>query len=209
MKRKLRKCLILISLIFFLFLPILGVPAQTHDDDSSIGNLTYDTVNDAPVFIDVYNTSDLITPNEDVLFYAVIQDIDNTSAQLNVTLYYSYSIFNFENHSFEMSYASLEALQTYRFEHNFVGKTSGTSIIYYYQVFDGETIVREGYPLYYDLQWSVPPVVVERPLPDKQDYEREIPDVTRIAIVMISLVGLVSIILLLMAGTRKREPIKS
>jgi hypothetical protein len=73
----------------------------------------------------------------------------------------------------DLVYDSNPSTHIYYFDYLFAGQTSGTTMRYYYQAFDGENTVKEGYPTYYEITWSYPPVTVERPIPP--DVKPEIP----------------------------------
>lgn len=166
---KLKKSLILSSLLILIILLPLAVRAE----DESTGNFSFDDVNDPPTFQEWYETEEVISPFTDVLFFAEIQDIDNSSDQLNVSLHYTFtSSWGASNETIYLNESTELGNMTYRFEYLFSGQASGAYMQYYYQVFDGETTVREGYPIYFDLQWSLPAIIVERPLADDVEYEK-------------------------------------
>lgn len=149
--------------------------AQADDNDNSIGSFTTDIGNDSPVFQAWFETDELISPLDNVLFETDITDIDNSSVQLNVSLFYTFSSFIYANYSVNMSFASLRTEydnQTYRFEYDFSAQASGTYMYYYYQVYDGFSTVQKGIPAYFEIQWSFPPVTIERPLPPDTTYKR-------------------------------------
>ena len=160
-------------MVILLFLPIgLGVA----DDDWSKGSFWQNTFgNDAPYFITWYETAELITPLTDVNLYASVFDIDNGTTEINITVYYTFSTFTYENYSVDLVYDSTVFPHTYLYDYLFAGQTSSTTMRYYYQAFDGENIVREGYPTYFEITWSYPPVTIERPIPPDVEYEFELP----------------------------------
>lgn len=178
------------------------------------GNDVFDTVyvfvtvavNDPSVFTAWFETEETVSPNEDVTFYVEIQDVDNISSELNITLFYSFTGFSAQNVSVNMTYDSTIDTNIHRFEYVFAGQDAGTVLYFYYMAFDGENYVYKRDMK--DLLWSVPAVVIERALPDKQDYEREIPDIEQLAILLVSVIGLLALIFIIMLGSRKREAAK-
>lgn len=159
--------IIVISCLLFLFFSIGIVIA--NDDDNVVGILTLlNVANDSPIFIDWYETDILIDPFEDVTFYADVFDVDNTSGQLTITLYYSEDSFSSQNFSVSMSYDSKISANTYRYNYTMNGRPSGTYMQYYYQAFDGENRVNEDNTgFFYDIQWSVPAITIVRPVDQK------------------------------------------
>lgn len=157
---------ILLLLIFPLVTYVIA------DDDDSRGDMALDLDNDPPVFIEWEEATAIVTENLDFLFYVVIEDIDNTSSELNVTLFYSNNLFVSDNNTINMTYESSPATNQYRFIYWFSGQPAVTTYDFYYVAFDGETQVRkpttEGY--YYNIQWgtAVRPDGFER-------YPRRIP----------------------------------
>ena len=129
--------------------------------DKVNGTFQYDTDNDAPTYQSWYDSTTLIDPYQDVLFYVVIEDIDNTSSELTVTLYYSNDSFGTYNISKSMSYASSPSTDNYRFTYLFPGEPLGTYYQYYYQVFDGDNYVEQpaayASGILFDIQWDNPP----------------------------------------------------
>lgn len=192
------------SSCFFVIL-LIGVFSGVAIDDNSLGDLLMDTVADPPSFVDWYETTELIYPTTDVSFFAEVLDIDNSSGQLTVTLYYTYSNFATQNISFTMSYVSLVALQTYRFEYTFTGMPDGTYLTYYYHAFDGTNIVKEDNSgLFYDIQWSFPPVTIDTPLLPDVDYPRPIFEVPNYLLIFLALSILLLVIAIFMNMSKRR-----
>ena len=127
----------------------------TNDEGTGSGNVQI-FVNDPPSFSTVYEGTEWITPLENVTFWAIIVDIDNTSGELTTTIYYSNDSFVSHNESVTMSYNDTISADTYRFIYEWEGESSNTYYDYYYQVFDGENIVQEtNGGLYYNIQWGL------------------------------------------------------
>lgn len=141
-----------IAFCFLLFI-ITPIVITIADDDSS-GSFQYDGDNDAPVFIDVYDSSSLIYSNINTTFFAVIQDYDNSTTELTVKLHYSANSFSTTN-NISLSYHSLYAIDQYRYNYTFAGQSGGTYYEYYYSVYDGNNTVYENNTgLFYDIQWE-------------------------------------------------------
>jgi hypothetical protein len=153
---------ILVSSCLLLLFFSIGI-VIANDDDNVTGYLALSNVaNDSPIFMEWYETETLIDPFVDVTYYAEVFDIDNTSGQLTITLYYSEDSFSGQNLSVSMSYISKVSANTYRYEYTMTGRPSGTYMQYYYQAFDGENRVKEDNSgFFYDIQWSVPAVVID------------------------------------------------
>jgi hypothetical protein len=150
-------------IIFFLFSSLTFVFAI---DDSTIGILEFDNINDYPIFMEVYETERLVQPNVAATFYAEIWDSDNVTTELNVTLYYSTNDFLLDNLSVTMDYISNVSANTYRYEYLMTGKPFGTYMNYYFTVNDSLNMVREPLitdtPDTYSVQWSYEPVTIKR-----------------------------------------------
>jgi len=130
------------------------VHSVLSQEDSSIGDFQVDTDNDPPFFVDWLDQEDTVSPYTSVLFYATILDIDNSSTELNVTLWYSNDSFSSVNVSVSMSYDSHPAANQWHFTYTFPGQAADTYYKYYYTVFDGNTTVKEDdNSNYYDIQW--------------------------------------------------------
>lgn len=156
-------------MILLVILPIgLGSAIEDWSEGQFLQN---STGNDAPYFISWYETSELITPLVDVEFYASVFDIDNSTTEINITVYYTFSTFAYENLSVDLVYDSNPLPHIYLYDYLFFGQVDVTTMRYYYQAYDGENIVRKGYPTYFEITWSYPPVTIERPLPADVDYE--------------------------------------
>jgi hypothetical protein len=175
------------------------------NNDWSKGSFWQNTFgNDSPYFIDWYETSELITPLTDIDFYASVFDIDNGTTEINITIYYTFSTFAYENYSVDLVYDSNPSSHIYRYIYQFAGQIAGITMRYYYQAYDGENIVREGYPTYFEITWSYPPVTVERPLPPDVDYERPIFEVPNYLLIFTALMGLLLVIAIFMNMTKRR-----
>jgi hypothetical protein len=193
-----------VSSCIFIIL-FIGAFTGLASNDNSTGDLLMDTVPDPPSFIDVYNTTELITPLTNVDFYAIVLDIDNTSAQLNITLFYTFSSFVAENYSLDMVYVSTIEPNTYRFEYTFTGQSHGTYLYYYFTAFDNTTLVKEDNSgFYFDLLWSFPPVTIERPLPADVDYEKPIFEVPNYLLIFLALMLFLFMIAMFMNMSRRR-----
>ena len=82
-------------------------------------------------------------------------DVDNTSGELTLTIYYSNDSFVSHNESVTMSYNDTISADTYRYIYEWDGEPANTYYDYYYQVFDGEHTVKENNSgLYYDILWG-------------------------------------------------------
>lgn len=145
-----------------LFLQSCIIVAQAQDDYSS-GSFEQDSDNDAPTFISWYDSTSLITPLQSVNFNVTIQDIDNSSGDLTVLLYYSDNSFASDNNSQTLVYFSGTG-NVYNYNYTFSGQSAGTYLEYYYNVYDGETRVYQPAAylsgIYFDIQWDtalVPP----------------------------------------------------
>ncbi len=157
-----------------MLLVIFPIVLVSTIDDRSIGQFWQNTTgNDDPYFVDWYETSELITPLVDVDLYASVFDVDNITTEITITVYYTFSSFTYENYSVVLVYDSNTSTHIYRYIYQFAGQSSVTTMRYYYQAYDGENIVREGYPSYFEITWSYPPVTIERPLADW--YEPDLP----------------------------------
>lgn len=197
-----KKLIISSCLVFLILFPVcLGV----GNNDWSKGSFWQNTFgNDSPYFIDWYETSELITPLTDIDFYASVFDIDNGTTEINITIYYTFSTFAYENYSVDLVYDSNPSSHIYRYIYQFAGQIAGITMRYYYQAYDGENIVREGYPTYFEITWSYPPVTVERPLPPDVDYERPIFEVPNYLLIFTALMGLLLVIAIFMNMTKRR-----
>jgi hypothetical protein len=192
------------SCILLLFFSIGIVIA--NEEDNVTGYLALSNIaNDSPIFTDWYNTSVLIDPFIDVSFYAEVFDIDNTSGQLTITLYYSEDSFNSQNLSVSMNYISKVSANTYRYNYTMTGRPDGTYMQYYYQAFDGENRVKEDDSgFYYDIQWLFPAITIDVPLPPDVDYERPIIEVPNILFIFVTLMLLLSVIAIFMNMSKRR-----
>jgi len=133
----------------------ITVDDPSDNNDTSVGNFSLDIDNDPPVFIDWFDSQSIITPNDPITFWAIVEDVDNSSGELTVTLYYSNDSFNLINVSQTMTYVSSPDTYQHQFEYTMAGQTAGTYYQYYYQAYDGESYVKEDNTgLYYDIQWQ-------------------------------------------------------
>ena len=200
--KKFIKNTVISSLVLLLVFSLFTVKAQ---DDNSTGNFNLDTVNDPSFFIEVFDTAEIIYPNTDVDFHAIVLDIDNTSAQVLITLYYTYSTFSTQNISVIMPYVSTGDPNTYRFEYTFTGKSAGTYLTYYYQAYDGTNIVKEDNSgFYYDIQWNYPPVTIETPLFPDVDYDKPLIEVPNYLLIFLFLSIFVLVIAIFMNMSKSR-----
>lgn len=194
---------IAISSLVLLF--VFSLVIVKAEDDNTTGDFNLDTVNDPSYFVDVFNTTALISPLTDVDFYAIVLDVDNTSAQLNITLFYTFSSFAVENYSLDMVYASTTEPNTYRFEYTFTGQLHGTYLLYYFSAFDGANRVNEDNSgFYFDLLWSFPPVTIDRPLSPDVDYERPIFEIPNYLLIFLALMVFLFVIAIFMNMSKRR-----
>lgn len=115
-----------------------------------------------PTFSAWYDPTSLLDPFADALFYVVIYDVDNSSDEINITLFYSVDTFGIHNVSQQMAFSNSPAANTYRYTYNMLGKPAGTYYQYYYQAND-TTFVRKKPSeagVYFDIQWDVEPVAI-------------------------------------------------
>lgn len=150
------------SILLVIMLVILQsyMVAYAQDEDAG-GTFQLDTDNDASSFVSWYDSTTLIEPDNDVLFYTVVEDIDNASDHLTVTIWYSNDSFGLYNESQVMAYASTPSSNNYRFTHLFAGQPVGTYFQYYFSVYDGDNFVYQpaAYEagILFDIQWDNPP----------------------------------------------------
>lgn len=135
----------------------------------SEGSFEISTVNDPPYIVDWYHNTTLIEPGTDILFHATVWDIDNSSDELTVTLWYSNDTFMYDNNSVSMVFYRETAADKYRYNYTIDGPNGGI-YAYYYEATDGEFIDYKpaGYDVgvYFYLQWitlieTVPTTVTE------------------------------------------------
>lgn len=125
--------------------------------ETASGNFTHDNDNDALFWILVYDSTDLVSPDSAVGFYGVISDIDNSTTQFTIILFYSANSFA-STSNYSMTYDSLYDIDQYRYNLTFPGQSGGTYYEYYYQAYDGNSTVTENNGgLYYDVQWDDAP----------------------------------------------------
>lgn len=128
--------------------------------DSTLGQWSGDIINDAPSFISWLNQTALVSVNIDVLFYTTVTDIDNTSAEVATTLYYSNDSFVLDNQSAVLVFSQESPLDYFYSTYNFAGQSEYSYFEYYYSTYDGETRIREpSLGVYFDIQWGSPPQV--------------------------------------------------
>lgn len=135
------------------------LPLGDPNDDSILAYFFLDSpANDPPVFIDWFETTEAQTPDEDVLVHAEIYDVDNTSGQLTVYMFYSTDDFLTHNISAPMTFNNSNGLHYYTFTVLVAGQPSGTYYQYYFTAFDGTTRVREPSTVgtYLEFQWYYP-----------------------------------------------------
>ncbi len=129
--------------------------STAHAVDSE-GSFEISTVNDPPYIVDWYHNTTLIEPGTDVLFHATVWDIDNTSDELTVTLWYSNDTFMYDNNSVTMVFSKETSPDYYRYNYTIDGPNEGI-YSYYYEATDGEFTDYKpaGYNVgvYFDIQW--------------------------------------------------------
>jgi len=143
-----------ISLLTLLFIGFFVVNSVYAQDDDSDGSFEVDTDNDAPSFADFLDQQDAVGPYIDLVVYATILDIDNSTTELNVTFWYSNDTFISNNISVIMAYISNPSTNQYYFTHTLTGQADQTYYQYYYMVDDGNTTVKEDDSgTYFSVQW--------------------------------------------------------
>ena len=122
----------------------------------SIGDFELDPFNDPPIFIDWYDSATLIPPDNSVTFHVLFNDIDNSSSELTVYLFYSNDSFAIYNNSYTMNFALENPRDTFRFTYLWPGQPYGTYFQYYYVLFDGSNYVKKPNEIgvYLDIQWD-------------------------------------------------------
>ena len=162
---KLNRYLIISLICLASIIPIVISLADTDGDSegsfslagtstTATGNFTRDDDNDAPTFIEVFDSSGLIPPADATTFHAIVQDTDNHTTELVVKLFWSANSFSI-TYNTTLSYSSTYAIDQYRYIYSFAGQTSGTYYEYYYSVYDGNNTVYENNTgLFYDIQWE-------------------------------------------------------
>lgn len=154
--------IIWISILLLIFLSNSTVIYA--DDDTSEGSAQIDTDNDAPSFVLVFDSVELVEPDTNIVFYTIIEDVDNDSTELIVTLYYSDDSFVIHNVSQSMSYVSSPQADQYRYEYIFLGQPAGVYYQYYYQVEDGYSNAKDDNSgSYYDIQWETTDYIPPEP----------------------------------------------
>lgn len=146
--------------ISLLLLIVLLNPIGGYAPDDSKNSVQID--NDAPPsFVSVFDSTEsgwiswIVESDTNVTFWAIIEDIDNTSIELNVTLYYSSDVFITHFLSANLTFVSSPQMNQYQFEYEMSGQEKGTYYQYYYQGFDGETKIKDDNSgLYYVIQWD-------------------------------------------------------
>lgn len=208
MKKIIDKIPLIIVILSLLFInPVLA--------DDSDGSFDLDYVNDAPSFSAWYDSTTLIQPEHNVTFEVTIQDIDNTSGELTVYLWYSSDIFGVSNISQIMYYSSNPSPDNYEFvyEMDGTGKVHGTYYSYYYNVYDGYNTIYQPTAyvsgIFFDIQWDNPPSDgggVWKP-PVEDILIEDFPDVMIISIPMlvISVVGICIIFVFFLVNKNKKQ----
>ncbi len=153
--------------VFLLLVVFLGISffltkgVVANDFDESKGTVLFDFDNDPSTFESWWDSDVLVIPLQNVSFWAIVEDIDNTSTELTITLYTSNDSFNLDNNSYSMVFLQEVSPNNYKFNYTFTGQPDGTYLHYYYQVYDGETYVEEDNSgLFYDIQWQVVAIVL-------------------------------------------------
>ena len=135
----------------------LSISFVQATDDNSIGD--FDAVawdNDPFILLEWFTTDELITPLVNVEFSLTVYDEDNSSDELNVTLFYSNSEFYSNNLSELLIFDHENSPHNFTYVYTLAGQSQNTRIHYYYKVTDGLTVGRR--PIntdeYYDVLWS-------------------------------------------------------
>lgn len=154
LKNNLKKGFLVNSLFLFSLIVIYGLVSVLSTDDYSTGSFEQDTDNDPISIVALLDQEDVVRPNVNVEFYATVYDIDNDSAEITVTLWYSNDTFTVYNISQSIVFSSNPAVNQYRFTYNFTGQADGVYLQYYYTAFDGNTTARkDNSGLFYDIEW--------------------------------------------------------
>lgn len=189
------KTAVTIVVVLILLLSLSGVVVIVHANPvipTMTGDFQHDNDNDSPIFIEWYDAQSIINPLTDVVFFVIIQDIDNASDELIVDLYYSEYEFRIQNFSQSMSFISVVSVNTYRYEYLMSGKPEGTYMDYYFQVNDSSNVVRK--PLIpatetFSIQWLYHEVVtILQPVGDEPVAEVPLVESGFIAVFFILLV---------------------
>ena len=114
---------------------------------------TYDS--SPPIFVSVYTPTALVTSTVGVTFFAHVYDIDNPTTQIVVRLYYSNDSFVADNHTVVLSYTSNVTTNTYRYQYEFAGQSTGTELDFYYTAYDGNVTTIEPSVDFYNIQWGL------------------------------------------------------
>ncbi|KKN93621.1 hypothetical protein LCGC14_0194530 [marine sediment metagenome] len=140
--------------IWILILILLFSSAQFSSGDNITGTWQLDPNGFRPVFTEYEDFPALIVPGEDALFQAKINDIDNSSAELSITIYSSNDTFSVYNDSTVMSFIIEDPADIFEFTFNWLGENASTYYDFYYVAFDGISYVRSSNPSYYSIQWQ-------------------------------------------------------
>lgn len=139
------------------------------NSDSITGDFeTINTVNDPPIFTEWYETATKIPPDEDILFFAIINDPDNSSDELSITLYYSNDSFVANNQSAAMVYSNEPSFRHFNFTYFFIGQPLGTVLQYYFQAADGGTPVKKPLVTFFEVEWGIGAVTDELPVNERR-----------------------------------------
>lgn len=185
-----------------LSLPVFSVLAI---DDDTIGNFNLVEGN-APIIAGWFETDDVFSPYADVTFNATVIDLDNTSDELTVKLFYSVDSFDTTNISIDMVFDSEIIAGTYYYELDFSGMAENTYIEYYYWVTDGNFTDREpaiGEP-YLSIQWQYQAITLIRHPPSVTLERVEELNLLPYAL----LLTLISLVLFLIIGSKARSQSK-
>jgi hypothetical protein len=131
----------------FILLIIIMVPVyQTlgNSTDPATGTVTLTgAANDPPMIVDFYEPVSIVSANENVTFFCLLYDLDNSSNELNVTLFYSVNSFATVNNSVNLTFNYSPETDYYRFDYEIAGQPPNTLWQFYYMAYDGETRVYE------------------------------------------------------------------
>jgi len=151
------------TLKFFSLMIILTLISVSTLADDTTGSFTEDTDNDAPSYFGWYEGT-IVSPLVDVTFDVDVLDIDNSSTELTVDMFYSNDTFAVDNNTINLVYHSLVSANTYKYLYVMTGLPHDTYYKFYYRINDGFTNVEKpvNYYLgtYFDVQWFdayVPP----------------------------------------------------
>ncbi len=148
---------ILICLFLVIFLSVQCGQAN-GEDDTAIGNFLASLEgNESGTFLNYYDPHTLIDPYADVVFYTLIEDPDNTSDEITVTMFYSNDTFVSDNRSTVMMYSGEPEPDQYQYVTAWTGEPDNTVYHFYYKSYDGKNTVRkDDNGDYFDITWGLP-----------------------------------------------------